>query len=170
MASEQEIKNIDNQILLIKNNSEYKRLTTSHRGPQDDQRLKVYTLQLQTLELKKNNLLQNKISSSSTPVSRGRSDSIKKPVPIVRSSAPQPQAPQPAVIRQDNKIVKKVVQDLVAPLTTKPRLKPVAKKEEKKTQVASKVKKEVPKDLPKKFDSNDQLDLDTINTLDDLIN
>jgi hypothetical protein len=72
-----ELEYIENQIVIIKNNSEYQRLLTSHRGIKDDQRFKAYTLQLQTLGLKKDKLAINK-NSKYTP--NGRIvQSIRKP-------------------------------------------------------------------------------------------
>ena len=64
MEQQKEIDLLDKQILNIKNNSEYQRLLTSARGIRDDQRFKAYTLQLQTLTLKKGKILAMKNSQS----------------------------------------------------------------------------------------------------------
>lgn len=75
MENQSDIDKIEMQITAIKSNSEYQRLLTSQRGLKDDQRLKAYTLKLQTLMLKKNKI---SVDNKYTPNIRNMR-SIRKP-------------------------------------------------------------------------------------------
>lgn len=60
MDPQKNIENIEKQILAIKNNSDYQRLLTTSKGLKDDQRFRAYSLQLQTLILKRDKILFGK--------------------------------------------------------------------------------------------------------------
>lgn len=57
MNNKRELETIDKQIKDIKENSEYKRLSVHRKGIKDDQRFKNFQLQLDTLSLKRDQLI-----------------------------------------------------------------------------------------------------------------
>lgn len=92
MDTQAELEIIDKQIIDIKNNLEYQRLLTTHRGVMDDQRFKAYTLQLQTLEIRKTKLTSTKDKVVYVPNQRVFK-ATTKPIAPIAAVAPQKVVP-----------------------------------------------------------------------------
>jgi|GEM_PF-6824917 len=128
MDSSTELDFIDKQINNIKNNTEYQRLLTSNRDIKNGQRLKAFSLQLQTLNFRRAKIVSGESVSNRT--SNGRiKKSLRKP------AAPEPKEQKQTEIKKSTplaptNIKKSITPPVVAPavkIVPKGRTKPIAK-------------------------------------------